>query len=77
MRNDVAMTGELTLTGRILPVGGIKEKTLAALRAGIKEVVVPLLNKKDVEEISKDIIEKVKFHYVEDMSQVIDLVLVR
>ncbi|MCD6132874.1 MAG: endopeptidase La [Deltaproteobacteria bacterium] len=77
VRNDVAMTGELTLTGRILPVGGIKEKTLAALRAGIKEVVVPLLNKKDVEEISKDIIEKVKFHYVEDMSQVIDLVLVR
>ncbi|MEA1995481.1 MAG: endopeptidase La [Campylobacterota bacterium] len=77
VRNDVAMTGELTLTGRILPVGGIKEKSLAALRAGIKEIIVPLLNKKDVGEVSKEIVEKVKFHCVEDMSQVIDLVLVK
>jgi ATP-dependent Lon protease len=77
VRNDVAMTGELTLTGRILPVGGIKEKSLAALRAGIKEIIVPLLNKKDVGEVSKEIVEKVKFHYVEDMTQVIDLVLVK
>jgi len=77
VRNDVAMTGELTLTGRILPVGGIKEKSLAALRAGIKEIIVPLLNKKDVGEVSKEIVEKVKFHYVEDMTQVIDLVLIK
>jgi ATP-dependent Lon protease len=77
VRNDIAMTGELTLTGRILPVGGIKEKSLAALRADIKEVIVPSLNKKEIEEISKEIIEKLKFHYVENMSQVFDLVLVK
>lgn len=71
----LAMTGEITLRGQVLPVGGIKEKVLAAKRAGIKEVIVCSQNEKDVDEIDPDFIKGLKFRYVKNMSQVLDLAL--
>ncbi|HLF45406.1 MAG TPA: endopeptidase La [Chitinophagaceae bacterium] len=71
----LAMTGEITLRGQILPVGGIKEKILAAKRAGIKQVILCLQNEKDVEEIDADFIKGLKFQYVKNMSQVLELAL--
>ncbi|PMP68772.1 endopeptidase La, partial [Desulfurella multipotens] len=76
VRSDVAMTGEITLTGRVLPIGGLKEKTLAALRAGIKEIIVPFDNKKDVAEIQSQLkIKDVKFYFVKDMKEVLKYAL--
>jgi ATP-dependent Lon protease len=72
----LAMTGEITLRGQVLPVGGIKEKILAAKRAGIKEVVLCWQNEKDVQEINSLYIKGMKFHYVKTMQQVLDLALV-
>jgi ATP-dependent Lon protease len=72
----LAMTGEITLRGQVLPVGGIKEKILAAKRAGIKEVIMCWQNEKDVQEINSSFIKGMKFHYVKTMQQVIDLALV-
>ncbi|MFM7218185.1 MAG: S16 family serine protease, partial [Bacteroidota bacterium] len=72
VRNGLAMTGEITLRGKVLPVGGIKEKILAAKRAGIKEIVLCEENKKDIEEIRKDYIKDLKFHYVKDMIEVVN-----
>ncbi len=72
----LAMTGEITLRGQVLPVGGIKEKILAAKRAGIKDVVMCWQNEKDVEEINVHYIKGMKFHYVKTMQQVLDLALV-
>lgn len=71
VRSDLAMTGEITLRGRVLPVGGLKEKILAAKMAGIKEVLVPGKNKKDVEEISQEIKEGLTITYVTDMKEVL------
>ena len=71
----LAMTGEITLRGQVLPVGGIKEKVLAAKRAGIKEIIMCWQNEKDVEEIDPDFIKGVKFRYVKTMSQVLELAL--
>ena len=71
----LAMTGEITLRGQVLPVGGIKEKILAAKRAGLKEVILCWQNEKDVQEISQDFIKGMKFHYVKTMQQVLDLAL--
>ena len=68
----VAMTGEITLRGQVLPVGGIKEKVLAAKRAGIKEVILCSQNEKDVDEIDPDFIKGLKFRFVKNMSQVLD-----
>jgi ATP-dependent Lon protease len=70
IRNDVAMTGEITLTGLVLPVGGIKEKTLAAKRAGITTLIVPEKNKNDVAQIDKALKAGLKFIYAKDVSQV-------
>lgn len=72
----LAMTGEITLRGQVLPVGGIKEKILAAKRAGLKEIILCSQNEKDVNEIDSDFIKGVQFHYVKTMQQVIDLALV-
>lgn len=72
----LAMTGEITLRGQVLPVGGIKEKVLAAKRAGLKEIVLCWQNQKDVEEIDTNFIKGVEFHYVKTMQQVLDLALV-
>ncbi|MBK6385069.1 MAG: endopeptidase La [Chitinophagaceae bacterium] len=72
----LAMTGEITLRGQVLPVGGIKEKVLAAKRAGLKEIILCWQNEKDVQEIESDFIKGIKFHYVKTMSQVLELALV-
>ncbi|MFY7693833.1 MAG: endopeptidase La [Sediminibacterium sp.] len=72
----LAMTGEITLRGQVLPVGGIKEKILAAKRAGMKEIILCWQNEKDVNEIDQSFIKGVQFHYVKSMQQVLDLALV-
>jgi len=72
---DVAMTGEITLRGRVLAIGGLKEKSLAALRAGIKTVIVPDRNEKDLDEIPKALRRKLRFHAVKNMSDVLTLAL--
>jgi len=72
----LAMTGEITLRGQVLPVGGIKEKVLAARRAGLKEIILCWQNEKDVEEIESAFIKGIKFHFVKNMSQVLELALV-
>lgn len=75
VRPHLAMTGEITLRGKVLPVGGIKEKLLAATRAGVKEVILSEANRKDVEEIKKEYLKNLQVHYVSRMSEVIDLAL--
>ena len=75
VRPYLAMTGEITLRGKVLPVGGIKEKILAAKRAGIKEVLLCKMNEKDVDEINRDFIKDLRFTYVENMSEVIEITL--
>lgn len=72
----LAMTGEITLRGLVLPVGGIKEKVLAAKRAGLKEIILCAQNEKDILEINFEFIKGVKFHYVKTMQQVLELALV-
>lgn len=71
----VAMTGEITLRGKVLPVGGIKEKILAAKRENVKEIILAESNQNNIEDIEKDYIKGLKFHYVKDMSQVLELAL--
>jgi len=75
VRQDIAMTGEITLRGDVLPVGGISEKVLAALRAGITELILPVLNEKDVLEIPEEIREGVIFHYPHTISEVLEIAL--
>ncbi len=75
VRGDLAMTGEITLRGLVLPVGGIKEKVLAAKRAGISTVILPKKNEKDLEEIPPHLKKGLKFHFVERMDEVFDLAL--
>lgn len=70
---DLAMTGELTLTGRVLPVGGIKEKCIAALAHGINKVIIPLANKKDLEDIPKNLRKQIQFLFVEHLDEVLTL----
>lgn len=77
IRPYLAMTGEITLRGQVLPVGGIKEKVLAAKRAGIKDIILCEQNEKDVEEINKAYIKGVKFHYVNEMKEVLDFALMK
>lgn len=73
----LAMTGEITLRGQVLPVGGIKEKVLAAKRAGIKEIILCAQNEKDVEEIDKRFIKGMKFHFVNEMDEVLSIALLK
>lgn len=77
LRSYLAMTGEITLRGQVLPVGGIKEKILAAKRAGIKEIILCAQNQKDIDEINQAYIKGLKFHYVSEMSEVVDLALMK
>jgi ATP-dependent Lon protease len=76
VRKDIAMTGEITLRGRILPIGGVKEKTLAALRAGIKTVILPHQNQKDLDEIPQYIRRRVDYFFVKDMDEILKKALV-
>lgn len=75
VKKAIAMTGEITLRGKVLPVGGIREKILAAKRAGIKTIILCCENKKDVEEVKKEYLKGLKFHYVDHISEVIKLAL--
>jgi ATP-dependent Lon protease len=75
VRDDLAMTGEVTLTGQVLPIGGLKEKALAAQRAGIATIVCPALNEGDVEDIPEHLRRKLEFHFVEDVDRVLELAL--
>ena len=72
MRNDVAMTGEITLRGRVLPIGGLKEKVLAAKRAGIVKVIIPFENERDMEDIPDNVKEGMDFVFVKEMSEVLE-----
>jgi len=75
VKGDIAMTGEITLRGKVLPVGGIKEKVLAAKEAGIKNIILPKHNKKDLDDISVNMKEKLKFHFVDNVDDVITVVI--
>ena len=75
VRSDLAMTGEITLRGNVLPIGGVKEKVLAAHRAGIKVILLPEKNRKDFEEIPKPVRQELEFHFVSLMEEVLDLAL--
>ncbi|MFU1855449.1 endopeptidase La [Sphingobacterium sp. NGMCC 1.201703] len=77
VKEKLAMTGEITLRGKVLPVGGIKEKILAAKRANIKEIILCKSNEKDILEIKEDYIKDMQFHYVTEMAQVIKLALLK
>ncbi len=77
VKSKLAMSGEITLRGKVLPVGGIKEKILAAKRANIKEIILCADNKKDVDEINQRYLKGVKFHYVKEMKEVIDIALTK
>ncbi len=77
VRADVAMTGELTLTGQVLPIGGLKEKALAAQRNGIAHVIAPRLNEQDVEEIPEHLREQLTFHFVDEVEEVLEVALER
>ncbi len=73
VRKDIAMTGEITLRGKVTPVGGIKEKILAAKRSGIKTIILSKSNRKDIEEINEKYLKGLQFKYIEDMSEVLEL----
>lgn len=75
IRSGVAMTGEITLRGRVLPVGGIKEKVLAAYRSDIREIILPMENEKDIEDIPKEVRDEIHFHLVEHLEEVLDISL--
>jgi ATP-dependent Lon protease len=75
VRRDIAMTGEITLRGKVLAIGGLKEKLLAALRAGIFEVILPRANDKDIAELPDNIKSAMKLHFVDSMDEVLALAL--
>jgi len=77
IRHDVAMTGEISLRGRVLPIGGLKEKTLAAHRAGIKRVLVPERNKADLDEVPKEVRDELEFVFVHKLDEVLEAALER
>jgi len=76
VRRDVSMTGELTLTGRVLPIGGLKEKVLGAIRAGIKEIILPIDNEADIEDIPEDVRQNITFHLAATLDDVIEVALI-
>ena len=77
VRNDVAMTGEITLRGRVLPIGGLKEKALGAMRAGVRTIIIPEKNKKELVEIPRQLKRKIKFLPVKHMDEVLAHAILR
>ncbi len=77
VRNDVAMSGEITLTGKVLPVGAIREKVTAAYRAGIKEIILPSMNRKDLQDLPDKVKNKIKFRFVDDVSGAVSIALLK
>jgi len=75
VKKNVSMTGEITLRGRVLEIGGVKEKVIAAHRAGIRTVILPKNNKKDLEDIPKDVTRDLKFHFANHMDEVLKIAL--
>src|SRR5207247_11300313 len=75
VRKDLAMTGEITLRGKVLPVGGIKEKLLAAYRAGITTIILPRENEKDLDDLPEEIRTVMEFHLVDDVDEVVRITL--
>ena len=75
VKKNLAMTGEITLRGDVLPVGGIKEKILAAKRSKIKEIILSERNRKDIEEINPNYLNGLRFHFVEEMKEVLDIAI--
>ena len=76
-RSDVAMTGEVTLHGKVLPIGGLREKTMAAYKAGIKNVIIPVANKPDLEEVDQVVKDAINFTYADDLTDVLDTALIK
>jgi ATP-dependent Lon protease len=74
-RHDIAMTGELTLTGRVLPIGGVKEKVLGGVRAGIREFILPADNEADLEDLPEDVRARIRVHLVHELGEVLALTL--
>jgi ATP-dependent Lon protease len=77
VKAKLAMTGEITLRGKVLPVGGIKEKILAAKRSGIKEILLSTKNRRDIEEIEKNYLKGLAFHYVDNVEEVLKIALLK
>ncbi|HEY0809245.1 MAG TPA: S16 family serine protease, partial [Longimicrobiales bacterium] len=75
VRHDVAMTGEVTLRGKVLEIGGVKEKVLAAYRAGLRDVILPTGNERDLRDVPEDVRDKMRFHFVQRMDDVMRLAL--
>jgi ATP-dependent Lon protease len=75
VRSDIAMTGEITLTGRVLPIGGLKEKSLAALKVGIKQIIIPAGNEKDLAEMPEAVRRGIRFIPVTELSEVLSLAI--
>jgi ATP-dependent Lon protease len=75
VRDDVAMTGEITLTGQVLPIGGLKEKALVAQRAGINRLIIPRRNEADIDDIPEHLRKRMKFVLVDDVDEVLDAAL--
>ena len=75
VRHDVAMTGEITLRGKVLPIGGVKEKVLAAHRAGVKNIILPRDNEKDLADIPKNVLDTLDLHLVSTMDEVLKIAL--
>jgi ATP-dependent Lon protease len=75
IRKDVAMTGEITLRGNVLPVGGVKEKVLAARRARVTKIILPAQNERDMAEVPKELMGEIQFIFVENVRQVFDIAL--
>jgi ATP-dependent Lon protease len=75
VRDDVAMTGEITLTGQVLPIGGLKEKALAAQRSGVRIVIAPALNERDIEDIPEHLRNDLEFVFVEEIGEVLAVAL--
>ena len=75
VRDDVAMTGEITLTGQVLPIGGLKEKALAAQRNGVRTIIAPALNERDIEDIPEHLRDDLEFVFVEEIGEVLPVAL--